>query len=150
MVEPTMAAPAVAQKPNWLAGIFAAIVAGLLGGIPYAAVLAYNDREIGYLAILIGFLVGFAFVKFGKVANVAAGIIAVVIALVVWFFSIEVGTAWYGSTQGFSFFEVLKEELKIPGDLIKAYFEGNAKGYLFAALAAVPAFWLASGLRKKK
>ncbi|MCJ7827450.1 MAG: hypothetical protein MUP36_04345 [Demequinaceae bacterium] len=82
--------------------------------------------------------------------NWIAGILAAIIAIVVWFILIEVGTAWYASTQGWGFFDFLKEELKITDELIRVYFEEDVKSYLFAALAAVPAFWMASGLRGKK
>ncbi|MBN2176614.1 MAG: hypothetical protein JW722_03045 [Demequinaceae bacterium] len=139
----------VENKPNWVVGILAAIGAGLIGGIAYAAVMAYTENEIGYLAIVIGLLVGFALVKFGKVSNIAAGIVAAVLALVIWFFSIEVGTAWYAATEGWGFFDFLKEELKNTDELIRVYFEEDVKSYLFAALAAVPAFWIAGGLRNR-
>lgn len=150
MTEPTMAVPSDAPKANWLKGILASIVGALIVGIVYAAIIAFTEHEIGYLALLIGFVAGFALVKFGKVSGVAAGIVAAIIALVVWIFSIELGTAWYLSQQGYSFGDTLLEILKHPVDMIKVYFEADVKSYLFAALAAIPAFITGSGLRNKK
>lgn len=67
-------------------GIIGGSIGGLLGAIIWAAVTYFTEYQIGYLAMGVGFLVGFGMNKSGKgidrIFGIAGGIIALVSVLV--------------------------------------------------------------------
>jgi hypothetical protein len=142
----------VVRKPNWIVGILAAIVVGLIGAIIYAAVIGLTDEgtEIGYLAILIGFGAGWALSKFGRVSGIGAGIVGAIIGLLCWAFAVLLGLAWFTASMGYgNIFSNLGDLLPHSWELFQVYFEESAKGYLFAVLAAGSGLLAAVGLNRR-
>jgi hypothetical protein len=137
------------RQGNYLLGIVAALGAGLVGAAVYAVVATLTDREIGYLAILIGAAVALAVAKIGGKLDIVTGLIAAVIAalaFIVAIFATGAGilSSMYEVGLGEAF-EVIMEE---PVEYVRFYFEEDVMSFLFLALAVVPAFYLASGLKK--
>lgn len=152
MAEKQATAPAVeAEKANWPLGVVAAIGLALVGAIVYAAVAVYTDNEIGYLALLIGLGAGWGLVKFGKVQNIAAGVIAAVVAFAGLLFALLLAVSWLYANEGLgNLFSNLGDLFPESFDLFKFWLEEDAIGYLFVGLAVVPAFLLGAGFINKK
>ena len=66
-------------------GILGGVVGGLIGAVVWAAVTYFTEYQIGWLALGVGFLVGFGVSSLGrgidKVFGIAGGIIALVSVL---------------------------------------------------------------------
>ncbi len=69
------------KNGSLMLGTILALGAAMLGGLAWALVAHYTNREFGYLAWGIGALVGFAMLKGNKQGSVKAGILAVVLSL---------------------------------------------------------------------
>ena len=77
---PTSNLPSPEPKPNLALAVIAGVVAAIIGGIAWAAVTVTTEYQIGYMAIGVGFLVGFA-VRLGHGRTPAFGLIGAVLAL---------------------------------------------------------------------
>lgn len=118
-------------------GLVAAVGAGLVGAIIYGLILGNFEHEIGYLAVGVGFLVGFAARKSGG----ANPVITVISAL------LSVGAVYLGQLLGIAvvFSDLADESVtSVLFDhfdvLTKAWNEGaDGKTYLFLALGALGA-----------
>jgi len=66
------------SMPN---GIVAGIVAATLGAAIWAIITVVTDHQIGWMAVGIGFLVGFSVRKFGKGVDTSFGVIGAVLSL---------------------------------------------------------------------
>ncbi|MEW1633897.1 hypothetical protein AB0469_07475 [Streptomyces sp. NPDC093801] len=78
------AAPAPARSGNVVLGILAAVVAGLVAAGVYGAIVKATHHEIGYAAVGVGALVGFAAGKAGgrnAVLPVVAALVSVAAVL---------------------------------------------------------------------
>lgn len=154
--EPTIpsASPAVDQvgrQPNLIVGIAAALGLGLVAAGLYALVAALTDTEIGYLALLIGVGVALGFTFFGKVKNLTVGIVAAVIAGVMFIVALFIaGSGFIAREYGVSFFEGLDLLMGDAGGFVSEYFQADVKSYLFLLFAVAPAFVIASGIRDKE
>lgn len=69
------------NEQNLQAGILAGIAAALIGGVLWAGITAATKYQIGWMAVGVGFLVGFALRYFGKGVNQIFGIIGAVLSL---------------------------------------------------------------------
>ena len=152
---PAMAAPAdavqVAVPPaNLAVGIAMGTLFGLIAAIVYAVVSLQLEREFAALALLVGFAIAYGFHRFGKTRGVVPGIIAAVIALVMFFLAIFIETAGaYAKYVGVSFVEGLRATVQNPDLVISGYFS-DGLSYLFALLTVGYAFYYAKGGKAAK
>ncbi|MEU8697347.1 hypothetical protein AB0C61_06620 [Streptomyces sp. NPDC048680] len=136
-------APVAPARDNVGLGILAAVVAAVVAGAVYGAIIGATKHEIGYAAVGVGFLVGFASGKVGG-RNPALPVLSAVFALIAVYFGQLLGEAMITAKQlpvtvsemFFDHFSVLNELWKGDSDFIS---------YLFFAVAAVAAF---SGAKK--
>ncbi|MFJ2706546.1 hypothetical protein ACIO3R_25560 [Streptomyces sp. NPDC087428] len=136
-------APVAPARDNVGLGILAAVVAAVVAGAVYGAIIGATKHEIGYAAVGVGFLVGFASGKVGG-RNPALPVLSAVFALIAVYFGQLLGEAMIAAKQlpvtvsemFFDHFSVLNEMWKADSDFIS---------YLFFAVAAVAAF---SGAKK--
>ncbi|MEV0919085.1 hypothetical protein AB0I93_33155 [Streptomyces sp. NPDC049967] len=136
-------APVAPARDNVGLGILAAVVAAVVAGAVYGAIIGATKHEIGYAAVGVGFLVGFASGKVGG-RNPALPVLSAVFALIAVYFGQLLGEAMIAAKQlpvtvsemFFDHFSVLNELWKGDSDFIS---------YLFFAVAAVAAF---SGAKK--
>ena len=66
------------SMPN---GIIAGIVAAAIGAAVWAIVTVVTNYQIGWMAVGVGFLVGFAVRKFGKGTDTSFGIVGAILSL---------------------------------------------------------------------
>ncbi|MEV5278702.1 hypothetical protein [Streptomyces sp. NPDC051994] len=138
-----MAPPAAPVRNNFALGLIAAIVAALVTAGIYGAIIGATKHEIGYAAVGVGFLVGFAAGKAGG-RNPALPVIGAVLSLVAVYFGQLLGEAIIASKElpvtvselFFQHFSLLNEAWKADADPLT---------FLFFAIAAVAAF---SGAKK--
>lgn len=136
-------APAAPARDNVGLGILAAVVAAVVAGAVYGAIIGTTRHEIGYAAVGVGFLVGFASGKVGG-RNPALPVLSAVFALIAVYFGQLLGEAMMAakdfpvtvSEMFFDHFGLLNDAWKADSDFIS---------YLFFAVAAVAAF---SGAKK--
>jgi hypothetical protein len=62
-------------------GIVAGIVASFVGAVLWALITVLTERQIGYMAVGVGFLVGYAIKHFGKGVTPQFGIVGALLAL---------------------------------------------------------------------
>ncbi|WP_394433495.1 hypothetical protein [Streptomyces sp. SGAir0957] len=131
-------APPQGRSGNVALGIVAAVVLALVTAWIYGAVMKATEHEIGYAAVGVGALIGFAAGKLGG-RNQALPFICAVLAL---------GAVYLGQLTGYamavaelahlSWFEVLTDHF---GDLSKGWKdEADPMTYLFLVIGAVAAF----------
>lgn len=136
-------APVAPARDNVGLGILAAVVAAVVAGAVYGAIIGATKHEIGYAAVGVGFLVGFASGKVGG-RNPALPVLSAVFALIAVYFGQLLGEAMIAakdypvtvSELFFDHFGLLNDAWKADSDFIS---------YLFFAVAAVAAF---SGAKK--
>jgi hypothetical protein len=95
----------VAPSASLAGGILAGLLAAVVGAAVWAAVTCTTKYQIGWMAVGVGFLVGFAVRKFGRGGTPLYGGIGAVLALVgcllgnyltiIGFFSLETGTGLF-------------------------------------------------------
>ena len=101
-------------EQNLLKGIIAGIAGGALGAFLWVVITVITMYQVGYMAIAIGIIVGFAIKIFGKgvdkIFGICGAIIAVFACLVGNFFSVVVFTANEFNAAGYNvgYFEILK------------------------------------------
>lgn len=71
----------VKKEENFLSGIIGGIVAAIIGAILWGLISAWTEFQIGWMAVGVGALVGFAVRFFGKGVSVKFGIIGAILAL---------------------------------------------------------------------
>lgn len=69
------------SQENLPLGIFGGISAAIVGGILWAVITVITSFQIGYMAIGVGYLVGFAVLKLGKGTTKIFGVLGAVLAL---------------------------------------------------------------------
>ena len=123
-----------AQENIFLA-IFAGITSALVGAAIWAAVTVITGYQIGWMAVGVGFLVGFAVKILGKGMSTPFGIVGAVCAL----FGCAVGNfltivAYIGESEAVGYFEVLSTlDYAIVPDLMATTF--SPMDILFYGLA---------------
>ncbi|MGF1342671.1 hypothetical protein ACQSMD_21545 [Streptomyces flavovirens] len=131
-------APAAPVRNSLGLGILAAVVAALVSAGVYGGIIGATEHEIGYAAVGVGFLVGFAAGKVGG-RNPVLPVVGAVLALVGVYGGQLLGEAIIAtkvapvtvSEMFFDYFGVLNEAWKEDSSLIS---------YLFFVIAAVAAF----------
>ncbi|MGW7004314.1 hypothetical protein ACWGCW_16220 [Streptomyces sp. NPDC054933] len=115
-----------------LAGLGTAVVAALV----YAAIIRFTNHEIGYVALVVGLLIGAAMGKAGG-RNAVLPVLGIVFSLLAVWFGQLVGIAWLATHEapGLSFTHLFFGQF---GDLLKAWKDNlGAKDFLFFALAGL-------------
>ncbi|MFD3535997.1 hypothetical protein [Streptomyces sp. NPDC058664] len=138
-----MAPPPAPTRDNLALGLVAALVAALVAGGVYGAIIGGTEREIGWAAVGVGFLVGLAAGKVGG-RNPVLPVAGAVLSL---------GAVYLGQLVGIAI--MVAKELDVSatdlfleefGLLTEAWNEGkDPLTFLFFALAAFAAF---SGAKK--
>ncbi len=67
---------------NYTLGLVAGSVAMFIGAVIWGVITYFTEYQIGYMAIGVGFLVGFAFRFFGKGHSLVYGISSAILALI--------------------------------------------------------------------
>ena len=78
------------SETNLAMGVFAGFVAAIAGAAAWGVVIAYAEYQIGWMAIGIGFIVGFAVRIVGKGIDTSFGVISAVLSL----FGCVLGNLW--------------------------------------------------------
>ncbi|GGP36818.1 hypothetical protein [Streptomyces sindenensis] len=130
-------APAPPARDNVLLGVAVALGAAIVAGILYGVIAGSIEREVGYAAVGVGFLVGFAASKVGgsNPAVIAASAV------------FSVGAVYLGQLVGISM--ILSDVAQIPfSEVVGDHFDTVTKAwsaeadfmtYLFLGLGAVAA-----------
>ncbi len=137
---PPPSGPAPRRPGRPAAGLLAGLGAALLAVVVYAAILRFTDREIGYVALVAGLLVGVATGRAGGRAPALPAAGAVLSLLAVWFGQLA-GMAWVISHRqpalsfGYVFFQHF-------GLLVRDWQHNfvDAKDVLFFAIAGAEGF----------
>ncbi|MET9659368.1 hypothetical protein [Streptomyces sp. NPDC006510] len=135
--------PPAPARNNIGLGLVAAVVAAVVAAGIYGAIIGATKHEIGYAAVGVGFVVGFAAGKVGG-RNPALPVVSALLSLVAVYFGQLLGEAMIAAKElpvtvselFFDHFSLLNEAWKADSDFIS---------YLFFAVAAVAAF---SGAKK--
>ncbi|GAA1302085.1 hypothetical protein OHU11_18040 [Streptomyces sp. NBC_00257] len=136
-------APPAPARNNLGLGLAAGFVAAVVAAAIYGAIIGATKHEIGYAAVGVGFIVGFAAGKVGG-RNPVLPVVSAVLSLVAVYFGQLLGEAMIAAKElpvtvselFFDHFSLLNEAWKADSDFIS---------YLFFAVAAVAAF---SGAKK--
>ncbi|MFD0040628.1 hypothetical protein ACOMD4_04320 [Streptomyces anulatus] len=126
-----------ARNNNIMLGVLVALGAAVVAGILYGVIAGSIEREVGYAAVGVGFLVGFASSKIGGSNPAVIGAAAV----------FSIGAVYLGQLVGISM--VLSDLAQIPfSEVIGDHFgtvteawsqEADFMTYLFLALGAIAA-----------
>ncbi|WP_330332079.1 hypothetical protein OHS33_21855 [Streptomyces sp. NBC_00536] len=138
-VTPAPGYPAApAPKGNVVLGIVAAVVAAVAAAAAYGAIIGATEHEIGYAAVGVGILIGFAAGKLGG-RNPLLPVVAAVLSLGSVYAGGLVGEAVMGSKQlPISTMELLTQHLDIVMKAWKA--DADAISLVFFAIGALAAF----------
>ncbi|MFJ8868197.1 hypothetical protein ACIRD6_20830 [Streptomyces sp. NPDC102473] len=119
-------------------GLVAAFVAALVGAGVYGGIIGATEHQIGYAAVGVGFLVGFAGGKVGG-RNPALPVISAVLALIGVYGGQLLGEALIATkTAPVTVTEIFFEHFSLLNEAWKA--DTNAISILFFAIAAAAAF----------
>ncbi|WP_320772980.1 hypothetical protein [Streptomyces sp. CRN 30] len=137
-------APPPAPRPGNVAlGIVAAVVAAVVTAAVYGTIIGKTEYEIGYAAVGVGFLIGFAAGKLGG-GNPALPIVSAVLSLGAVYAGQLVGFAVFGADEtGIPVMTFLTEHFGLLTDAWQE--EADVMTYLFLAIGAAAAF---SGAKK--
>ncbi|MFJ6010900.1 hypothetical protein [Streptomyces sp. NPDC092952] len=132
------APPPAPVRDNIGLGLAAAVVAAVVAAAVYGAIIGGIEREIGYAAVGVGFLVGFAAGKVGG-RNPVLPVVSAVLSLVAVYFGQLLGVAIISaknmpvtvSELFFDHFGLLNEAWKAGAGFLE---------YVFIVIAAVAAF----------
>lgn len=132
------APPPAPTRDNLALGIVAALVATLVGAGAYGALIGAIEREIGYAAVGVGYLIGFAASKVGG-RNPALPFVSVVLAIpAVYLGQLIGGAVLLAKLTDGSFAEVFIDHF---GVLAEAWSDAaGAMDYLFLAIGAAAAY----------
>ncbi|MES5816430.1 hypothetical protein [Streptomyces sp. RG80] len=140
--QPAPVPPAPAQG-NVALGVVAAVVVALVTAFIYAAILKSTDYEIGYVAVGVGFAVGYAAGKIGG-ANPALPIVSAVLALGAVYAGQILGIAMIGADEsGMNIGTILTDHFSLLTDAWSE--EADVLTFAFLGIGAFAAF---SGAKK--
>ncbi|MEV7991125.1 hypothetical protein AB0O67_04190 [Streptomyces sp. NPDC086077] len=140
---PVPPAPSAPARGNVALGVLAAVVAALVSAGVYGAVVGATEYEIGFAAIGVGFVVGFAAGKVGG-ANPVLPVLSAVLSLGAVYLGQLVGAAILAADLlGVSATEMFTGHMDL---LMEAWQESaDAMTFLFLAIGAFAAY---SGAKK--
>ncbi|OAR24399.1 hypothetical protein A8W25_18490 [Streptomyces sp. ERV7] len=137
------APPPAPVRDNFAGGLITAIVAAVVSAGVYGAIIGATKHEIGYAAVGVGFLVGWASGKVGG-RNPALPVLSAVLALAAVYAGQLVGVAIVASKAfPVSATDLLLKHIDAVNEIWKA--DADAMTFLFFAIAAIAAF---SGSKK--
>ncbi|MFK8907624.1 hypothetical protein [Streptomyces sp. YS-3] len=137
------APPPAPVRDNFAGGLVTAVVVAVVTAGVYGALIGATEHEIGYAAVGVGFLIGWASGKVGG-RNPALPVLSAVLALGAVYAGQLVGEAVLGAKQlPVSTSELLFQHLSLVNDAWKA--DADPMTFLFFAIAAFAAF---SGSKK--
>jgi len=130
-----MAFESFQSEQNLVMGTLAGLVASVAGGGAWAAITVLTEYQIGFMAIGIGLLVGFAVQLTGKGISQSFGVIAAVMSLAGCVLgNVLTITYFVAASEEMAFMDVLGQlNVAIVADMLTATFE--AMDVLFYALA---------------
>lgn len=122
-------------EQNLAMGFLGGLAAAVIGAIVWAVITVVTEYQIGYMAIAIGFLVGFSVRTFGKGINTIFGVIGAVLALIgclLGNFLSLVG--FFADAEGMSYLEILSQidYALVPEIMIETF---NPMDVLFYGIA---------------
>ncbi len=141
--------PGMNDDQNLGMGIVAGLAAAIVGGVLWAVITYYAGIQIGWMAIGIGFLVGFSIRHFGKGKDVSFSIAGAFLALVgcllgniftvCMYISVESGEGIFNVLSGLDF-STMSDYLITSFRLMDAVFYGIAiyEGYKYSVIKAIP------------
>ena len=138
------------SEQNLVGGISAGLVAAVAGASAWAAITAATEYQIGWMAIGVGFLVGFAMKTVGKGIDPIFGYAGAALSLIGCALGNYFTVAWFVSAQeGIGFLELLSslgpaeivELMSLTFDPMDLLFYGIAVyfGYRYSFRVLVPA-----------
>ncbi|MEW2634591.1 hypothetical protein AB0903_23855 [Streptomyces sp. NPDC048389] len=137
------APPAAPVRDNLGLGLVVAVVAALVTAGIYGAIAGATETEVGYAAVGVGFVIGFAAAKVGG-PNPALPVVSAVLGIGAVYLGQLIGMAMIIAEElNGSFTEVFVDRFSL---LTEAWTEvADGMTYVFLAIAAVTAF---AGARK--
>ncbi|MDX3323176.1 MULTISPECIES: hypothetical protein [Streptomyces] len=131
-------APAAPARNNIGLGVLTALGTAIVAAILYGVIAGSIEREVGYAAVGVGFLVGFAASKVGG-ANPLVAVVSAAFSLGAVFLGQLVGMSMIlADGLGVGFSEVFFDHF---GDLLNVWkHEADFMTYLFLALGPIAAF----------
>jgi hypothetical protein len=147
--------PAIEQiddQPSLLMGLIGGVIAMLVGAVIWGAITYFTEYQIGWMAIGVGFLVGFAIRFFGRGKTITFGISGAVLALI----GCVLGNLLFYSgiiarEEGVSFLEIFFFLLLSPAAAIEVFtIAFEFMDILFYALAAYAGFSAAMDIKRNK
>ncbi|MFE7625989.1 hypothetical protein [Streptomyces sp. NPDC057509] len=140
---PAPFAPVPPARDNVGLGILTAVVAAVVAAGVYGAIIGAIEHQIGYAAVGVGFLIGFASGKVGG-RNPALPVLSAILSLVAVYFGQLLGEAIIGAkVTPFTVSELFLDHFSLLNEAWKA--DANFVTYLFFVIAAVASF---SGAKK--
>ncbi|MEV5684073.1 MULTISPECIES: hypothetical protein [unclassified Streptomyces] len=130
-------APAPPARNNIGLGVLAALGAAILAGILYGVIAGSIEREVGYAAVGVGFLVGFAASKVGGSNPAVIGAAALFSLGGVYLGQLVGMSMIMADVAGMSFSEVFFDHFDVVTKLWKE--ESDFMTYLFLALGPIAA-----------
>ena len=144
---PTISQPSVSPTlgASLVRGALAALAAGAVAGLLWFGIVAFTERQIYYLAVILGFVIGAAASWGAGRGGISVASISAVLALVTvvlsyfyidrWFIVKGLSEAGYSSTLGlWPRYDQVKDVLDIG-------FDAEPSQYLFCVLAVGGAIW---------
>jgi hypothetical protein len=114
----------IKAEQNFVMGINSGVVATLIGAVLWAVISAATQHQIGYMAIGIGALVGFAIRKFGKGISPAFGYLGGALSLIGCLLgNILTIIFFYANENSLNYFSVLLsiDFLKLPLIVVESF-----------------------------
>jgi len=149
------AQPAIEQlddQPNLIMGLIGGGIAMLLGAVIWGAVTYFTEYRIGWIAIGVGFLVGFAIKQFGKGKSAIFGLSGAVLSLIRCLLgNFLVYSGIIAREEGASFLEVVFFLLVTPAAVMEVFtLAFDFRDILYYALAAYVGFSTAMDIKRTR
>ncbi|MDF3291062.1 hypothetical protein [Streptomyces silvisoli] len=135
--QPVPPVAAIPRRPDTVgAGVLAGLGTAVVAALLYAAIIRFTNHEIGYVALVVGLLIGAAMGKAGG-RNAALPVLGIVFSLLAVWLGQLIGIAWLAThlDPGLSFVHLFFGQF---GALLKAWQNGlDAKDFLFFGIAGL-------------
>ncbi|MFF3685603.1 hypothetical protein [Streptomyces sp. NPDC002187] len=131
------APPPAPVRNNVGLGLIVAFVAALVAAGAYGAIGGAIEKEIGYAAVGVGFLIGFAAAKAGG-RNPVLPVVSAVLAIGAVYLGQLIAAAVYVTKDSGSFTELFFQHFGLLTEAWKAGADGMT--YVFLGIAAITAF----------